>query len=116
MLLPHPPPQLSSCQLQLACVGWHGPELLITVSNGASDRFRSIPACEKADFMASISEVSSVIPLAYSRLKLSFAPAAMPAPQSDAPVPGLVHVVTPLGFTFQPWLVSSWLAADTLNG
>lgn len=66
--------------------------------------------------MASISAVSSVEPLAYSRLKLSFAPAAMPAPQLDEPVPGLVHEVTPLACTFHPWPVSSCLAADTLNG
>jgi len=36
-------------------------------------------------------------------LNVSAVPAAMPGPQCPAPLPGEVHVVTPLGLTLQPW-------------
>src|SRR6185437_10679000 len=109
-------PQFDSCHLQLACEAWHGTEVLITVSNGAWDRFRSMPTAEAVDLRFSISWVSSVVPLAYWRVNDSLSPALTPGPQCPAPLPGLAHTEVPPGCTVHPLLASRDLAADTLNG
>ena len=80
------------------------------VSNGAELRLIWIPAWEKLDLSACISWLTSTLPVAYCRVKFSWVPALMPAPQLAAPVPGELQVVTPLGWTVQPWADNSLIA------
>src|ERR1700724_337969 len=89
---------------------------LMTVSKGASERLISRPALEKSVLRACISCAVTTAPEAYSSLKLAFWPVAMLAPHWPAPVPALVHVLTPPGLTVQPLYFSSLVAAATSNG
>jgi len=56
------------------------------------------------------------LPLAYSILKLSAVPLAMPAPHSSLPLPGRVHTEAPPGFTVHPCALRIPVAALTLYG
>src|SRR5438128_9969036 len=95
----------------------HGVALEMTVSkDGLVVRVRSTPAIEKSALSCCISLSSAGFPLTYSRWNEAFCPCAMPAPHCAASVPGLVHVLTPPGFTVQPWLCNSVTAAAGENG
>src|SRR5262249_1058438 len=75
-----------------------------------------MPAFAKSDWISAISCPSATSPLAYESLKSSAAPCAMPAPHSDGPLPGRWQVLAPPGLTFQPWLVSRFVAEAVENG
>jgi len=59
-----------------------------------------------------MADASQLRPVAYGKLKLRVLPLGIPGPH----LAGSAHVVTPPGFTVQPWLTSSALALAMLNG
>ena len=75
-----------------------------------------IPAWLNEDCSAAIMLVRLELPLAYSILKFSAAPLAIPAPHSSLPLPGRVHTEAPPGFTVQPCALSRPTAALGLYG
>src|SRR5579875_3091613 len=107
------PPYSPSSQLQ--ALG-QGLTVLITVLKGWALRLMLTPAWLAADLMASDCWVREARPEEESRVKDILAPLAILAPHWLAPVPGFWQTSVPPGVIFQPWSLSSFMAAETLKG
>src|ERR1700743_4030883 len=88
------------------------PAIAVTWLNGFGSRLSLMPTVLAFDWSWVISDAIQSVPVLYGRGKLSACPCLTPAPHSD----GVLQVVTPLGTTFQPWLVSSCLDSVGLDG
>src|SRR5580698_3438008 len=112
-------PWSHSCQLQVD-VGWllalQVPVVATSVLNGSALSVSLIPACCHQDTIAACCSSISGSPELYTSVNASFAPAAMPAPQSDGPVPGRAQVLMPFGLTAQPCDFSRLIAVGGENG
>src|ERR1700691_5117782 len=75
-----------------------------------------MPALRKADWVIWISDWIAGKPVGKISGKLSFAPAAMPAPHSSAAVPALAQGAAPELGTFQPCEVNRRFAPLGLYG